>query len=96
MANSFFLYSIVFLFIPERVFSVSQQYQYASLSATNDKSGGSQKLSNSEKNSQPEVDEISNELLANIELEEDDYLDVVPPSPEEELPSFSPSVKSIR
>ncbi|NWZ18966.1 BLM protein, partial [Asarcornis scutulata] len=63
--------------------------------ATNDKSGGSQKLNNSEKNSQPEVDEISNELLANIELEEDDYLDVVPPSPEEELPSFSPSVKSI-
>ncbi|XP_040426146.1 Bloom syndrome protein [Cygnus olor] len=63
--------------------------------ATTDKSGGSQKLSNSEKNSQPETDEISNELLANIELEEDDYLDVVPPSPEEELPSFSPSVKSI-
>uniref|UniRef100_A0A8C3J105 RecQ-like DNA helicase BLM n=1 Tax=Calidris pygmaea TaxID=425635 RepID=A0A8C3J105_9CHAR len=28
------------------------------------------------------------------ELEEDDYLDVVPPSPEEELPSFLPSVKS--
>uniref|UniRef100_A0A8B9BPQ4 RecQ-like DNA helicase BLM n=1 Tax=Anser brachyrhynchus TaxID=132585 RepID=A0A8B9BPQ4_9AVES len=63
--------------------------------ATTDKSGGSQKLSNGEKNSQPETDEISNELLANIELEEDDYLDVVPPSPEEELPSFSPSVKSI-
>ncbi|NXI73460.1 BLM protein, partial [Anseranas semipalmata] len=63
--------------------------------ATNDKSGESQKLSNSEKNSQPEMDEIGNELLANIELEDDDYLDVVPPSPEEELPSFSPSVKSI-
>ncbi|XP_014808260.1 PREDICTED: Bloom syndrome protein isoform X1 [Calidris pugnax] len=28
------------------------------------------------------------------ELEEDDYLDVVPPSPEEELPSFLPSGKS--
>ncbi|XP_035192061.1 Bloom syndrome protein [Oxyura jamaicensis] len=63
--------------------------------ATTDKSGGSQKLSNSEKNSQAEMDEISNELLANIELGEDDYLDVVPPSPEEELPSFSPSVKNI-
>lgn len=29
-------------------------------------------------------------------LEEDDYLDVVPPSPEEEPPSFSPSVRSVR
>uniref|UniRef100_A0A8B9T7K2 RecQ-like DNA helicase BLM n=1 Tax=Anas platyrhynchos TaxID=8839 RepID=A0A8B9T7K2_ANAPL len=74
---------------------VGEDLQENSATATNDKSGGSQKLSNSEKNSQPEVDEISNELLANIELEEDDYLDVVPPSPEEELPSFSPSVKSI-
>ncbi|NXK55451.1 BLM protein, partial [Chauna torquata] len=63
--------------------------------AANDKSGESQKLSYSEKNRQPELDEIGNELFANIELEEDDYLDVVPPSPEEELPSFSPSVKSI-
>ncbi|NXF01051.1 BLM protein, partial [Smithornis capensis] len=34
------------------------------------------------------------ELLAGAELEEDD-LDIIPPSPEEELPPFSPSVQSV-
>ncbi|NXD30543.1 BLM protein, partial [Spelaeornis formosus] len=43
-------------------------------------------------NSPPEVDEAS-WLLAGAELEEDD-LDIIPPSPEEELPPFSPSVHS--
>ncbi|OXB62824.1 hypothetical protein ASZ78_008042 [Callipepla squamata] len=60
----------------------------------NGRSGGSQKLSNGEKSVWPELGEVGNELLADVELEED-YLDVVPPSPEEELPSFSPSVRSV-
>uniref|UniRef100_A0A8C9L6T7 RecQ-like DNA helicase BLM n=1 Tax=Pavo cristatus TaxID=9049 RepID=A0A8C9L6T7_PAVCR len=63
--------------------------------ATNGGSGESQKLSNGEKSRQLELGDAGNELLADIELEEDDYLDVVPPSPEEELPSFSPSVRSV-
>ncbi|KFQ62248.1 hypothetical protein N334_02369, partial [Pelecanus crispus] len=58
-------------------------------------SGESQKPSSDGKNSPPALDEADMELLAGTELEEDDYLDVVPPSPEEALPSFSPSVKSI-
>lgn len=63
--------------------------------AMNGGSGESQKLSNGEKSSQLEPGDVGNELLADIELEEDDYLDVVPPSPEEELPSFSPSVRNV-
>ncbi|NXU23587.1 BLM protein, partial [Thalassarche chlororhynchos] len=63
--------------------------------AANDKSGESQKPSSNEKNGPPGLDEVDIEPFAGTELEEDDYLDVVPPSPEEELPSFSPSVKSI-
>ncbi|NWR80883.1 BLM protein, partial [Centropus unirufus] len=58
-------------------------------------SGESQKPSSDGRSSCPELDEACVELLAGPELEEDDYLDVIPPSPEEELPSFSPSVKSI-
>ncbi|KFV11823.1 hypothetical protein N339_10274, partial [Pterocles gutturalis] len=64
-------------------------------SAANGKSSESQKPGSSERNSPPELDEVDIEPFAGAELEEDDYLDVVPPSPEEELPSFSPSVKSI-
>ncbi|XP_025963819.2 recQ-like DNA helicase BLM [Dromaius novaehollandiae] len=67
---------------------------YAAADVKN-KNGESQKLSNGEKNSQPDLDEIGNEPFASIELEEDDYCDVIPPSPEEELPSFSPSIKNI-
>ncbi|NXH15710.1 BLM protein, partial [Bucco capensis] len=54
--------------------------------AANDGSGWNQ-----EKQSPPGLDE------ADIQFQEDDedYLDVIPPSPEEELPSFSPSVRSI-
>ncbi|XP_050758883.1 recQ-like DNA helicase BLM [Gymnogyps californianus] len=63
--------------------------------AANDKSGESQKPGSNEKNSPPELDEADTRPFAGAELEEDDYLDIVPPSPEEELPSFSPSVKSI-
>ncbi|NXE14044.1 BLM protein, partial [Lophotis ruficrista] len=63
--------------------------------AASDKSGESQKPSGAEKSSPPELDEVDIEPFAGTELEEDDYLDIVPPSPEEELPSFSPSVKSI-
>ncbi|NXT24514.1 BLM protein, partial [Syrrhaptes paradoxus] len=65
-----------------------------SLSAASGKSGESQKPGSNERNSPPELDEVDIEPFAGAELEEDDYLDVVPPSPEEELPSFSPSVKS--
>ncbi|KFO73768.1 hypothetical protein N303_08277, partial [Cuculus canorus] len=63
--------------------------------AANDKSGESQKASSNGKSSAPERDEVGVEVLVARELEEDNYLDVVPPSPEEELPSFSPSVKSV-
>ncbi|NXI13534.1 BLM protein, partial [Irena cyanogastra] len=44
-------------------------------------------------NSPPELDEAS-WPWAGAELEEDD-LDIIPPSPEEELPPFSPSVQSV-
>ncbi|NWU68285.1 BLM protein, partial [Pterocles burchelli] len=53
-----------------------------------------QQPGSSERNSPPGLEEVDIEPFAGAELEEDDYLDVVPPSPEEELPSFSPSVKS--
>uniref|UniRef100_A0A8C3RES6 RecQ-like DNA helicase BLM n=1 Tax=Cyanoderma ruficeps TaxID=181631 RepID=A0A8C3RES6_9PASS len=43
--------------------------------------------------SPPDLDEAT-WPLAGAELEEDD-LDIVPPSPEEELPPFSPSVQSV-
>ncbi|KAM4661676.1 uncharacterized protein AAGF69_007805 [Amazona ochrocephala] len=58
-------------------------------------SGGSQKPS-SDENSPPELDEAELVALTGAELGEDDDLDVIPPSPEEELPDLSPSVKSIR
>ncbi|XP_061232641.1 recQ-like DNA helicase BLM [Neopsephotus bourkii] len=57
-------------------------------------SEGSQKPSHDE-NSPSELDEAELMALTGAELEEDDDLDVIPPSPEEELPSFSPSVKSF-
>ncbi|KAJ7417608.1 Bloom syndrome protein [Pitangus sulphuratus] len=44
-------------------------------------------------NSPPELEEAVG-LLADNELEEDE-LDIIPPSPEEELPPFSPSVQSV-
>ncbi|NWU50332.1 BLM protein, partial [Dromas ardeola] len=59
------------------------------------KTGVSQKPGSDEQNSPAELDGVDVEPFAGTELEEDDYLDVVPPSPEEELPSFLPSVKSI-
>ncbi|XP_074773098.1 recQ-like DNA helicase BLM [Athene noctua] len=61
----------------------------------NDGSGESQRPSSAEKHSPPELAEANTKLVAGPELEEDDYLDIIPPSPEEELPSFLPSVKSI-
>ncbi|XP_065590196.1 recQ-like DNA helicase BLM [Cyrtonyx montezumae] len=73
---------------------LSDSEREEALAARSGRSGGSQKLSNGEKSVWPEVGEVGNELLADVELEED-YLDVVPPSPEEELPSFSPSVRSV-
>ncbi|NXE81335.1 BLM protein, partial [Cochlearius cochlearius] len=63
--------------------------------AANVGSGESQKPSSAEQSSPPGRDEVDVESFAGTELEEADYLDVIPPSPEEELPSFSPSVKSI-
>ncbi|KFV87153.1 hypothetical protein N308_14496, partial [Struthio camelus australis] len=59
------------------------------------KNGESQKLSNGEKNIQPELDKTGNEPFASAEFEDEDYCDIVPPSPEAELPSFSPSIKNI-
>ncbi|XP_054693357.1 recQ-like DNA helicase BLM isoform X1 [Grus americana] len=63
--------------------------------AANDNSGESQRPSSGERNSPLELDKVDIELFASTELEEDDYLDIIPPSPEEELPPFSPSVKSV-
>ncbi|XP_069722681.1 recQ-like DNA helicase BLM isoform X2 [Phaenicophaeus curvirostris] len=63
--------------------------------AANNKSGESQKPNSSGKSSAPQRDDDGVEMFTGPGLEEDDYLDVVPPSPEEELPSFSPSVKSV-
>ncbi|NXJ83944.1 BLM protein, partial [Trogon melanurus] len=57
--------------------------------------GESQQPGGAGQSSPPALDEADIEAFAGAELEEDDYLDVIPPSPEEELPSFSPSVKSI-
>ncbi|XP_062498643.1 recQ-like DNA helicase BLM isoform X1 [Pezoporus occidentalis] len=57
-------------------------------------SEGSQKPSRDETSS-PELDEAELTALTGAELGEDDDLDVIPPSPEEELLSFSPSVKSF-
>ncbi|NWZ55705.1 BLM protein, partial [Haliaeetus albicilla] len=72
---------------------LSPKGQQASCKAS--QSGESQKPSSDEKNSPPELDEADIDLFAGTELEEDDYLDTVLPSPEEELHSFSPSVKNI-
>ncbi|NXJ95286.1 BLM protein, partial [Corythaixoides concolor] len=58
-------------------------------------SGEGQKANSSQRNRPPGPGEVDVESFAGTELEEDDYLDIVPPSPEEELPSLSPSVKSI-
>ncbi|NXK21682.1 BLM protein, partial [Arenaria interpres] len=54
--------------------------------------GGRQQPGGGGQSSPLELDAVDIEPFP--ELEEDDYLDVVPPSPEEELPSFLPSVKS--
>ncbi|NWI13247.1 BLM protein, partial [Crypturellus soui] len=56
---------------------------------------GTQRLSGAERSSQPELDAAADELLAGLELEDEDLCDVVPPSPEEEFPSFSPPVRNI-
>ncbi|NXI95404.1 BLM protein, partial [Psophia crepitans] len=63
--------------------------------AANDRGGESQRPGSGESRSPLELGEADTEPFAGTELEEDDYLDIVPPSPEEELPAFSPSVKSI-
>ncbi|NXI39244.1 BLM protein, partial [Galbula dea] len=55
-----------------------------------DGSGERQEPRSEEKQSPPGLEEADTKLQ-----EDDDYLDVIPPSPEEELPSFSPSVRSI-
>ncbi|NXU79660.1 BLM protein, partial [Oreotrochilus melanogaster] len=57
--------------------------------------GESQKPGSDQTKSPPGQDEADFEPFPPIELEEEDYLDVIPPSPEEELPSISPSLKSI-
>ncbi|NWW42319.1 BLM protein, partial [Pedionomus torquatus] len=55
-------------------------------------SGVGQKPGSEGHSSPPEPAPVDAEPFS--DLEEDDYLDVIPPSPEEELPSFLPSVKS--
>ncbi|NXE54410.1 BLM protein, partial [Casuarius casuarius] len=81
--------------VPCNIYSVTSNINtLLSAADVKNKNGESRKLSNGE-NSQPELDEVGNEPFASTELEEDDYCDVVPPSPEEELPSFSPSIKNI-
>ncbi|NXN31817.1 BLM protein, partial [Nycticryphes semicollaris] len=56
------------------------------------RSGARQKPGSEGHSSPPAPDTVDIEPFS--ELEEDDYLDVIPPSPEEELPSFLPSVRS--
>lgn len=78
------------------VYSVTPQYEYASLSGAEDQSGQRQQPSGGGSSgggiSCPPVGDDDG---VDLELDEDDELDVVPPSPEEP-PSCSPSVKSIR
>ncbi|KAM9374910.1 recQ-like DNA helicase BLM [Phaethornis superciliosus] len=59
------------------------------------KGGESQKPGSDQTNSPPGQEEADFEPFPPFELEEEDYLDVIPPSPEEELPSISPYRKSI-
>ncbi|NXF91932.1 BLM protein, partial [Eubucco bourcierii] len=59
-----------------------------------DRSGERQKLCSEERNSPSELAEADPEQFAGTELAEDDFLDVIPPSPEEELPPFS-TVRSM-
>lgn len=103
LASHSSLCSVAFLFIV--VYSVTPQYEYASLSGAGDQSGQRQQPSGGGSSgggsSRPpgrDEDGVDVELLedgVDVELDEDDELDVVPPSPEEP-PSCSPSVKSIR
>lgn len=78
-------------FPPRGRLSVPQQYPCTSLAAAGAEGGQEQRGAG---NSPPKLDEAT-WLLAGAELEEDD-LDIIPPSPEEELPPFSPSVQSVR
>lgn len=67
------------------------QHQCTSLAAAGAEGGQEHQGPGS---SPPNLDEAT-WALAGAELEEDD-LDIIPPSPEEELPPFSPSVQSAR
>ncbi|NWU96039.1 BLM protein, partial [Upupa epops] len=60
-----------------------------------DPGGASRELGSKGLPSPTDCDEAGTEPFEGAELGEDDYLDVIPPSPEEDLPAFSPSVKSI-
>ncbi|NWH82035.1 BLM protein, partial [Piaya cayana] len=71
----------------------SQPVLQQTLISANDKSGESQKPNS--RSRAPHQGDDDAEMFPGPELEVDDDLDVVPPSPEEELPSFSPSVKSV-
>ncbi|NXW62620.1 BLM protein, partial [Eurystomus gularis] len=57
--------------------------------------GERQRGSGAGQRSPPAPGEPGSEPVAHTAPQEDDYLDVVPPSPEEELPPFSPPAKSI-
>ncbi|XP_067999723.1 recQ-like DNA helicase BLM [Melanerpes formicivorus] len=59
------------------------------------RSGEKQELCSEERQSPPELAGADPEPFAGAELADDDLLDVVPPSPEEELPPFSPSGRSM-
>ncbi|KAK2524429.1 Blm [Columba guinea] len=77
------------------VYSITLQYEYASLSGAEDQSGQRQQpsggVSSSGGSSHPPGRDDDG---VDLELDEDDELDVVPPSPEEP-PSCSPSLKSV-
>lgn len=75
------------------MYSVTQQYKSTSLAAAAAEGGRGREPQRSG-NSPSTLDEVT-WPLAGAELEEDD-LDIIPPSPEEELPPFSPSVQSVR
>ncbi|NXP46367.1 BLM protein, partial [Heliornis fulica] len=64
------------------------------LPAVAERRGESQQPSSGDRTSPLELAEDDIKLLSGTELEEDDDLDVIPPSPEEDLPAFSPLAQS--
>ncbi|NWV68813.1 BLM protein, partial [Malurus elegans] len=74
------------------LYGATQQYSSTSLAGAGAGGGQGQEPPRAG-NSPSKLDEVTGSLAA-AEFEEDD-LDIIPPSPEEELPPFSPSVQSV-